>query len=102
MGKNNAFINQQKELKKQIDNLTPQIYSVMALALHRKYGWGFKRINDLFLESQKIWVDAVETGKNVVVETYDETGILTVSVKQAKRFGIELSEDILELYESQK
>lgn len=90
MGKNHEFINRQKQLQKQIDSLVPQMYAVMALALHEKHGWGFKRINDLFALSQSIWVEAGDTGRDVIKETYERTGILLVSEKQAKRMGIEL------------
>ena len=97
---NRQFIQNQKELKRQIDSLTPQIYSVMALALHRKFGWGYERINRAFVESQNIWTQASEEGIDVVLQTYNETGILTVSVQQARRHGIEIPEEIQQAYDN--
>ena len=55
MAKNYAFIEQMKaaaKLKKQINKITPEVYAGIALALHRKQKWGYKRINELFMESQ--------------------------------------------------
>lgn len=75
MGKNNRLINQFKQMHQSIQNLTPEIYAGIALALHRRFGWGFKRINDLFLESQDIWNECVRTGKNIQQMCLDETGI---------------------------
>ena len=45
MGKNNFLINQYRKLQENIRDTTPTVYAGIALALHRKYGWGFKRIN---------------------------------------------------------
>ncbi len=64
MGKNNKLINQMNALalKHKIENIekaasetTPQIYAAIALALHREVGFGYERINRVFLESQRIW-----------------------------------------------
>lgn len=64
MGKNNRLINSINALAKQkqaenigkaADQMAPQIYAAMAIALHRTYGFGYERINRAFVESQKIW-----------------------------------------------
>ena len=64
MAKNNKLINSLNEIArrnraKNIDSaanqMVPQIYAAIALALHRTYGFGHKRINDVFVESQHIW-----------------------------------------------
>lgn len=52
--KNNVLINQYKQLSKQVQNITPQVYAGIALALSRKYGWKYEQINELFAESQAI------------------------------------------------
>ena len=44
MGKNNSLINKYKMLYKKIEQITPEVYAGIALTLHRKYGWGYKRI----------------------------------------------------------
>lgn len=75
MAKNNRLINQYKEMYRQIQNITPEVYAGIALALHRKCGWGFKRINDLFNESKEIWNECVQTGINMPKMCLEETGI---------------------------
>ena len=75
MAKNNILIEQYKTMYKKIQQITPEVYAGIALALHRKYGWGYKRINDLFLESQTIWNECVNSGINMVEMCEEETGI---------------------------
>ena len=66
MGKNNNLINKYKMLYKKIEQITPEVYAGIALALHRKCGWGYKRINDLFEESQIIWNECINSDINMV------------------------------------
>lgn len=75
MGKNNDLINRYKLMYQKIQQITPQVYAGIALALHRKHGWGFKRINDLFCESQGIWQECVDKDINMIKMCEDETGI---------------------------
>lgn len=75
MAKNNILIEQYKTMYKKIQQITPEVYAGIALALHRKYGWGYKRINDLFSESQAIWNECVNSGINMVEMCEEETGI---------------------------
>ena len=75
MGKNNSLINKYKMLYKKIEQITPEVYAGIALALHRKHRWGYKRINDLFLESQTIWNECINSGINMVEMCEKETGI---------------------------
>jgi len=75
MGKNNNLINKYKMLYKKIEQITPEVYAGIALALHRKCGWGYKRINDLFEESQIIWNECINSDINMVEMCEKETGI---------------------------
>lgn len=75
MGKNNSLINKYKMLYKKIEQITPEVYAGIALALHRKCGWGYKRINDLFEESQIIWNECINSDINMVEMCEKETGI---------------------------
>lgn len=73
-----ALIQQAKteaKMRKQIKQITPCVYAGIALALHRKCGWGFKRINDLFVESQIIWDECVNSDLNMIQMCEEETGI---------------------------
>ena len=75
MGKNNNLINKYKMLYKKIEQITPEVYAGIALALHRKCGWGYKRINDLFEESQIIWNECINSDINMLEMCEKETGI---------------------------
>lgn len=75
MGKNNSLINRYKLMYQKIQQITPEVYSAIAISLHRKYGWGYKRINDLFCESQKVWDDCIKSDMNMVEMCLEETGI---------------------------
>ena len=75
MGKNNSLINRYKAMYQQIQKITPEVYACIALALHRKCGWGFKRINDLFVESQEIWTECIQSDVNMIQMCERETGI---------------------------
>lgn len=92
MGKNNKLINQMKVLAarnraqaidKASDEMVPVIYAAMALALHRSCGFGFRRINRVFMESQKIWEDFVGNPDDMIRLCEKETGI-TVEFHERK------------------
>lgn len=63
-----------QKLEEEIKNLVPGVYASLAIALHRNWGWGFKRINRLFSQSQRIWEDL---GTDNIIELCEkETNIL--------------------------
>jgi hypothetical protein len=72
---NKRLINQCKAMYKQIEQTTPNVYAGIAIALHRRYGWGFKRINDIFNDSQLIWDECVKNNVDMTEMCLDETGI---------------------------
>lgn len=63
------------KLERQCREITPSVYACIALALHRKYGWGFKRISDLFAESQAIWQECIQSDISMAEMCEKETGI---------------------------
>lgn len=75
MPKNKYLIEQMKKLHNVTRNVTPEVYAGIALTLHRKYGWGYKRINALFKESQDLWEECVNRGVNMREICLEETGI---------------------------
>lgn len=86
MGKNNRLINQMRAIAaankydsigKAADQILPSIYAALAISLHRKYGWGYKRINRLFVESQEVWNEHVQRNDeaSMVELCKKETGI---------------------------
>lgn len=87
MGKNNSLINsinaiarrkQQENVGKAADQMVPQIYAAMALALYRTFGFDYEQINAVFLESQHIWEDFVGVSDEMIELCEKETGISVV------------------------
>ena len=82
MSKNNRLINSLKEvasrnrannIAKASEDLVTHVYASVALALHREYGWGYKRINRLFLQAQEL---CDNLGNDSLVDLCEEeTGI---------------------------
>ena len=73
-----ALIQQAKteaKMRKEMKTVIPKVYAGVALALHRKCGWGYKRINDLFVESQIIWDECINSDLNMLQMCEEETGI---------------------------
>lgn len=90
MGKNNKLINsinaaarrkQEENIGKAADRMVPQIYAAMALALHRTYGFGYERINRVFLESQNIWENFSGNGDEMIELCRKETRIIAEGKK---------------------
>ena len=84
MSKNNRLINSMKALAEQnqvknfakaSDEMVPVIYAAMALALHSTCGFGYKRINDVFVESQRIWEEFAGTPDEMIKLCKEQTGI---------------------------
>lgn len=75
MAKNNDLINRYKMLYEKVQQIVPEVYAGIALALYRKHGWTYEQINDLFCESQEIWQECVDLDINMVQMCEEETGI---------------------------
>lgn len=85
MPKNNYLINLQREFKRRIERTVPLCYACIALALRREYGWGFTRINRLFVASQDIWQESLDKNIDMVQMCLDETGIECRSAVEQER-----------------
>lgn len=90
MGKNQRLLNTLNELarrkrsenvSKAADQMVPQIYAAIAIALHRTYGFGYKRINDVFIESQHIWEDFNGRPDDMITLCEKETGVTLIGRK---------------------
>lgn len=79
--KNKVLIANMKRVQKTIDDILPNVYAGIALALSRVYEWDPDQIRELFAESQAIWYEAVDKGIDMVAMCDNETGIDVVGVK---------------------
>lgn len=87
LGKNNRLINsinalaqkkQDENIGKAADEMVPQIYAAVAIALHRTYGFGYERINRVFAESQKIWLGFDGRATEMMELCQKETGVTII------------------------
>ena len=72
---NKRLVNQYKAMYQQINQITPQVYAGIALALNRFHGWEYEQIAELIEESQIIWQECVDSGVDMIKMCEDETGI---------------------------
>lgn len=79
--KNNLLIANMRRVQKTIDDVLPNVYAGIALALYREYDCSPEEIRELFAKSQKIWFEAVEKKIDMVTMCETETGIDVVGIK---------------------
>lgn len=66
----------ERELDKELNIQTPLIYGSAAIALRRFWGWGTKRIQKVFDQTQDIWEECSSTNAKSMIQMLDEqTGI---------------------------
>lgn len=84
MGKNNNLINAMRDMAKRneaknvakaSDQIVPQVYAALAIALHQEFGWGYNRINRAFKASQEVWENFSGDGDAMLALCERETGI---------------------------
>ena len=63
------------KMERQCREITPSVYASIAIALRRKYGWGYKRISDLFEESQDVWNECIQGDISMIEMCERITGI---------------------------
>lgn len=85
MGKNNRLIesakifaqhNREAAVMEAVERITPQFYAVMAVVLHRRCGFGQKRLYGLFEESRQLWDEYRGRASKLAALAEEETGIL--------------------------
>lgn len=95
MGKNNKLINSLNEIAQRnraqnvgiaANQMVPQIYAAVALALHSTCGFGYKRINDVFVESQHIWERFDGKGEDMIKQCEEVTGIIVCTPEEFEKF----------------
>lgn len=66
----------ERELDRELNVQTPLIYGSAAIALRRFWGWGTKRIQKVFDQTQDIWKECAGTNAKSMIQMLDEqTGI---------------------------
>lgn len=63
------------QFRKQVDQITPAVYASFAIILYQR-GWKFEEINQLFKESQDLWIKTAGEKKDMIKECEKLTGII--------------------------
>ena len=84
------FSRQEQRYSRNVKENVAWIYSAMAIALHKRYGFGQKRITDVLTDVQNIFVQNQNDIAGIVRTAYQETGLLLMSETTAKELGIDL------------
>lgn len=66
------------------------MYSALAVALHRRYGFGQKRIMNVLTDMQNLFIENQDDIFKIVKMANQETGLLLMSDQTAKELGIDL------------
>ena len=89
---NTSFARQEQRYSRKVKENVSWIYSGLAVVLHKRYGFGSKRIMDVLTDLQNLFVEK-ET-KEIVRQAYCDTGLLLMSEQTAKELGIDLESEV--------
>lgn len=86
------FSRQEQRYSRNVKENVSWIYSGLAVVLHKRYGFGSKRIMDVLTDLQNIFVE--KDTKEIVRQAYKDTGLLLMSEQTAKELGIDLESEV--------
>lgn len=84
------FSRQEQRYSRNVKENVTWVYSALAVALHRRYGFGQKRITDVLTDIQNLFVENRDDIFEIVKMAHQETGLLLMSDQTAKELGIDL------------
>lgn len=84
------FLRQEQRYSRNVKENTAWMYSALAVALHRRYGFGQKRIVDVLTDIQNLFIENQDDIFEIVKMANQETGLLLMSDQTAKELGIDL------------
>ena len=91
---NTSFARQEQRYSRNIKENTTWIYSALAVALHRRYGFGQKRITNVLTDIQNLFIENRENVFEIVKQAHEETGLLLMSEATAKELGIKIESEV--------
>lgn len=89
---NTSFARQEQRYSRNVKENVSWIYSGLAVVLHKRYGFGSKRIMDVLTDLQNLFVE--KDIKGIVRQAYRDTGLLLMSEQTAKELGIDLESEV--------
>ena len=91
---NTSFARQEQRYSRNVKENVSWIYSGLAVVLHRRYGFGSKRIMDVLTDLQNLFYDNHEDITAIVRQAYKETGLLLMSEQTARELSIDLEGEV--------
>lgn len=89
---NTSFARQEQRYSRNVKENVSWIYSGLAVVLHKRYGFGPKRIMNVLTDMQNLFVE--KDIKEIVRQAYKDTGLLLMSEQTAKELGIDLESEV--------
>jgi hypothetical protein len=89
---NTSFARQEQRYSRNVKENVSWIYSGLAVVLHKRYGFGSKRIMDVLTDLQNLFVE--KDIKEIVRQAYKDTGLLLMSEQTAKELRIDLESEV--------
>ena len=86
----NQFSRQEQRYDRNSKEQIAWVYSALAIVLHKRHGFGQKRITDVLTDVQNIFVQNQNNIAAIVRQAYQETGLILMSEATAKELGINL------------
>lgn len=81
MAKNNSYINKQRYLFQQVENVVPSVYACVAMTLFEG-GMPLEMIEDIFVKSQAKWEEHTGNLSDILIKCYNQTSICLMTQKQ--------------------
>lgn len=75
MKNNRGKVDMLRRIQQEINNVTPSVYSAIAIGLVEEFGWTADQVNDLFVYTQSLWSECAK--KNISMREWclELTGI---------------------------
>lgn len=80
--------NQARNVTKASNEMVQMIYASITLALHSTCGFGYKHINNVFVESQRSWEGFSGNPEDMIKLCKEQTGVSVAFGKTEKGNGI--------------
>lgn len=87
-----SFVRQEQRYSRNVKENVSWIYSGLAVVLHKRYGFGPKRIMNVLTDLQNLFVE--KNINEIVRQAYKDTGLLLMSEQTAKELGIDLESEV--------
>lgn len=84
---NRQYVEQEKRYRKLVRETVPVVYAAFAIAIHREFGFGYKRILRVLALTQKYWRDHADGYMDIIKVCSEELGIDMISETTAKSTG---------------